>query len=364
MFVMKNTTVCTLALILFFPLLSVAHDGGFLGIRAYQLSDAKVAALDLPAENGFYITEVYQNSEAERIGLEVFDYIYSLDGENFEDHMDLGDMLDGFNPGDEITLEVSRLGIPLEISAVLGKREDATRLRRGDAEDPFLGIYYNHYRQEQGPWDGAVPVLVQECSTAQLIGLQDEDRIYQIDDYPTVDWHDLGAAIDARTVGDPITVYFYRDGQMMVAEGPIRSEETSGEEPCLIEQPSLLEMPEDPVAAAPAQVLPSFVEELVEPERQADNPAEINRNTANLDLLVFPNPNNGQFTIMLMLPEDGVVELRVIDGRGSVVRQMQMQRDAGEYIQRVDLSGFAPGAYFVQLRQNQVQAQERIIISQ
>lgn len=61
---------------------------------------------------------------------------------------------------------------------------------------------------------------------------------------------------------------------------------------------------------------------------------------------IAPNPSEGHFKIRFPEGELPVGELKVLDIKGSLVRQLQLE---GTYELNLDLTGFTPGAYFLQL---------------
>lgn len=64
---------------------------------------------------------------------------------------------------------------------------------------------------------------------------------------------------------------------------------------------------------------------------------------------VSPNPFRDQVTIRASLPHAQDVAIRLLDSRGSVLRQGQYQGIAGLNAFTVDGSGLPPSVYFVQI---------------
>lgn len=93
--------------------------------------------LEIPSleQGGALVTEVVENSPAERAGLRRGDIILEVDGEPLGDS-NLSDMLLGYDPGDEIVLLVWRRGQERTVKVTLGRHPDK------GGETPWLGIYY------------------------------------------------------------------------------------------------------------------------------------------------------------------------------------------------------------------------------
>jgi len=65
------------------------------------------------------------------------------------------------------------------------------------------------------------------------------------------------------------------------------------------------------------------------------------------EILVYPNPTNGEVTIKFNVPMDGNVTLSFVDGNGRVVSNILNEyMPSGNYTYRASLSGFAPGSYY------------------
>ncbi|MFN0013625.1 MAG: C25 family cysteine peptidase [Saprospiraceae bacterium] len=70
------------------------------------------------------------------------------------------------------------------------------------------------------------------------------------------------------------------------------------------------------------------------------------------NLAVAPNPTSGMLTVRLNLPAEQAVSIRVYDQLGRQVQTVQplTRLAAGPFVRPLDLSGFAPGIYLVQVQ--------------
>lgn len=83
---------------------------GYLGIHSEHLSKKKAERLGFKNRYGSYVSKVVKNSAAEKAGLQPFDYIYGVEDQRTSDNQDLSDILDDYEPGEEVTLHFIRKG--------------------------------------------------------------------------------------------------------------------------------------------------------------------------------------------------------------------------------------------------------------
>jgi hypothetical protein len=78
------------------------------------------------------------------------------------------------------------------------------------------------------------------------------------------------------------------------------------------------------------------------------------------DIVVYPNPNNGNFTIDIsLLQTSGNLSIRVLDIQGKVIHE---NRNIGSvYSKVIGLSNINPGMYFVQLMTDRGLISQKII---
>jgi membrane-associated protease RseP (regulator of RpoE activity) len=360
------TLVCGL-----FPIFLVGQSDAYLGVHSNHISNQKARQLDLPTADGRYITQVVPGSPADQAGLKPFDYLYGMDDEPFTDDRDFHDRMDEYQPGDKVSLQFQRAGEALTSSAQLIDDEQADQLKVEDGGDPFLGVSYLH--QQKQPRQGPVVGIVR-CSTAAGMGLQDEDVIVQIDDYPVLDWHDLSAAIDARKVGDPIRVTYMRDGETFTAAAPIRSASAThdAEQPCPEDAPAPVPTPEEPIA----QVIPAPTEEAVAVSMEEVQPEEAKAmeeekgidmplvNDLTIEKLnVFPNPNTGLFTLRFDLPQPGSTNIRIFNSSGREVYSYQLSDFQGTFEDQINLTNEFAGTYFLMVQQGAQSMVKKVVIT-
>lgn len=227
---MKQFLLLLVSLSLLLPVSMEAHGdcdktSAFLGIQSKSISKEKAEKLGFENPYGSYVTKVYENSAAERAGLQIFDYIYWV-GRFVACHdRNLSTMLGNYESGDEVEVKFVRNGELKTTFVKLGKRSDVQNNNKSCGEKAFLGIDQNWRVQREV--ERGVGVNVVNNSTAEAMGLEDGDVITSINDYPMMDWNDITTAIYDLKVGDNITVEFIREGQSRRANMPIQSYSTT-----------------------------------------------------------------------------------------------------------------------------------------
>lgn len=80
-----------------------------------------------------------------------------------------------------------------------------------------------------------------------------------------------------------------------------------------------------------------------------------------LDLNIFPNPNNGQFTLSFYLEEMQDVGVRVMDAIGQVVYENRLENYTGNYKQELDFTQLSKGVYTVQVESPATRLTKRVV---
>lgn len=84
--------------------------------------------------------------------------------------------------------------------------------------------------------------------------------------------------------------------------------------------------------------------------------------TLGFDVAIYPNPNNGQFTLRLDLERDREVGLRIFDLAGHQVWSADTELRSGEWKQSVDLSNLSRGTYLLEISSEGQKAAQRIVV--
>jgi len=233
------------------------NSRAFLGLQVYLGAAADEAASEplliplMSSTAGAQVIEVVADSPASAAGLQADDVITAVDGKTLDGEASLADIIAGYQPGDEVTLTVTRADAEQELTATLGENPD-------DASRPFLGIRYStivamqdlqdqampffeHRGGQTMPFDmpfgqtmpdaamtaGAVVRTVVEDGPAAAAGLEPGDVITAIDDVAVDGPQALVDAVSAREPGDVVTLAVTRAGE----ETPLAIEATLGKNP-------------------------------------------------------------------------------------------------------------------------------------
>ncbi|MHC4271230.1 MAG: Do family serine endopeptidase, partial [Planctomycetota bacterium] len=95
---------------------------GFLGIMGEDITPEKAEMFNLEEAQGIAITQVVEDSPAEKAGLERYDVIIELEGEPITNYNEFRNKVAMVQPGSEVAISVLRDGERKEITAELGER--------------------------------------------------------------------------------------------------------------------------------------------------------------------------------------------------------------------------------------------------
>ena len=360
---------------------SQSHDDyAFLGVHSNSVSERKAKKLNFPEENGAYITSVIGNTAAQKAGLKPFDYVYQVGDKKFTSHQSMRSMISQFASGDQVKIYFVRDGQSMEKEVVLGKKSDAESRKRSRSEDPFLGVENNHNGIPKNI--NGVRVNVVNNSTAEAMGLEDDDIITKINGYPMIDWHDVGTAIDALEVGEPIAVTYMRKNKITTVASPVKSlaatkdgginhgswsysysysydhwnnhekeEEEELPEEIIFTEDLEIEMEDMPVGDA----------EKMKEELGVDMP--VIQNLRIEELAMFPNPTVSMFNLEFELPETGKTAIRIFNSFGQIIYTEDLNDFSGNYNGRIDLGGQPAGTYFVMIQQDEFSVSKKLIVT-
>ena len=106
----------------------------YLGVLYQKASQEMTEFLGNPAPGGCYVVEVVKNSPLGRVGIQLGDMIYAIDGFTVdmygdlrtpwnEDKMTIVDYVSGLTQGNEVKLHIYRKGVSMELTAAFGLSE-------------------------------------------------------------------------------------------------------------------------------------------------------------------------------------------------------------------------------------------------
>lgn len=98
-----------------------------------------------------------------------------------------------------------------------------------------------------------------------------------------------------------------------------------------------------------------------------DNNARPERSAAAAETLgftVFPNPTNGEATLVFALPTEETFTVRIFDASGRLVYLDENLGRAGENSIPLHLNGYAPGIYLLDVQSEKWKVQKRLVVQQ
>jgi serine protease Do len=195
------------------------------------------------ALQGARITSVTPDSPAEQAGLKEGDAILAVDEVEVGPEKSLQDLIGAHEPGDIVTLEISRPGEEQrDVQVELGEHPDQPekaylgvnfvtamppRLREGMPfkDMPFEGKPIEIPELPEGVTQAVLVGRVISGSPAQEAGLQEKDFITEIDGEPIESPEALSAAVQSHQPGDQIALTVFHPGDAEVKQVEVTLDE-------------------------------------------------------------------------------------------------------------------------------------------
>jgi len=226
-----------LGVIAFFAVLFAGAVGGA-GITYIVMQTRPVRAAvelgidsqtDASTEEGVLIAAVVPGSPAEEAGLKRGDIILEIDGEAVNSPLNLHEAIQAKEPGDTIEVILQRGSERLTDTIELGEQDGQAYLGVQPCGNLLFGM--GPFGGRLGPFAAREPAFlitqVIPDSPADEAGLQEGDRIVEIDGEPVESDQSLADIIQAREPGDRIDLEVIRPGE----EETLQVEVTLGENP-------------------------------------------------------------------------------------------------------------------------------------
>ena len=224
---------------------------GWLGISLQQLTPSLREAMDISSDAGILITEVAEDSPAEKAGLKMGDVLLEYDGQKVSSPRRITKLVRGTEPDTEVDIRILRKGQEKNLRVKLGERESKKQFKIQicgdddedeehlimdiDEEDLIFGLpSFPELWVSPGLWLGIKPiglteqlaeyfqvtdgrgVLIGEVladSPAEKAGLKAGDVIVRLNDERIEDAMELREEIGEHEEGDEVTVAVVRQGK-------------------------------------------------------------------------------------------------------------------------------------------------------
>jgi S1-C subfamily serine protease len=252
---------------------ALAMPGGFLGV--YLVEDDR-------GTDGALVEEVAPDSPAAQAGLRKGDRVVMCNDTATPHSKAFIAVLAQANPGQRLTLRVSREGWERTFQVTLGGREQSARAPqpqapRAQGESGFLGVFLR-----QGSAGEAVVDGVREGSPAAAAGLQSGDVVKTLDGQPVADPSSFVSALGGLPPGRTVRIGIRRGGALgrdMTVEATLGRRTAETPAPAPRARPSQPEATPAPDARRPAYIGVALIDDegkgpLKVEDVQASSPAE------------------------------------------------------------------------------------------
>lgn len=162
----------------------------FLGIYMQDINEDLYDTMDLKSRKGTIVSDIVEDSPADKAGLESGDVITSFEGKDITNGAELKNLVSSASPGSEITLTILRDGKVKDIDVVLEERLGSEMASANNAYNKFgLSVLditddlidkYNIQRPMNSDIQGVVVAGIEENSIAEKSGMQEGDLITRV----------------------------------------------------------------------------------------------------------------------------------------------------------------------------------------
>jgi membrane-associated protease RseP (regulator of RpoE activity) len=206
-----------------------ANRSGYLGVMTEKLTPEDKA--ELKADFGVKITEIEDDSPAEKAGLDEEDVIRSVNGDEIRKPEDLVRKIRKIGPGKEIKIGILREGKRMEIKAEtgwlpgsFGDADSGSRrvFRMTFPGSKLLGVRLTELNSDLAEYfkaqEGALVLEVDEDGPAERAGVKAGDVIVRVEDDEITEPADVTAAMSDLEDGDDAELTVIRKGVKQTLE--------------------------------------------------------------------------------------------------------------------------------------------------
>ncbi len=227
---------------------SKEKKGAFLGVVMQELSDEILEGLNTSAKRGVLVSEVVEDSPADKAGIEEGDIIIEFGGKRVESPEKLRDLVAKREIGDEVKIKVVRGKRTKSVRVALGDWADQPDLAFGDIEhfeflQPHLGKAMNYIssvwpktlgvqvsavNEDLGSYfgvdegEGVLVLDVHDESTAEALGVKAGDVIVEVEGNEIHSAKDVRESLSELEEGDKVNVTVVRKKRKVELEGELK----------------------------------------------------------------------------------------------------------------------------------------------
>jgi membrane-associated protease RseP (regulator of RpoE activity) len=356
-----------------------------------------------PFENGACITQVIEDTPAEKAGLRPGDVITDMDQTVVNGFNELVELIRLHEPGDKVQLTYFREGKKNSTNALLAQNPDASaayapedfnlpmdipKMYWGggswymEEDEAFLGVEPTEDQNQDR--DGVELGGIVEGSAAEKMGLRAKDVLLELDGQEVMEFDDLADLLNERDPGDEVTIRYRRNGEEAEVKGELGKRSSRGARaiaPIPPTEPSDVTLPWDAEERAHFRndVRMEMEELRMEMDRlRQELSGELSSLSASassnalreewrmllkskgvgnlelpLDLDDFrcsPDRGSGLFRMGFDIPNKEPLAIDVYDARGQRVRSQSLT-GVGHFEQTIDLTDDSDGDYFLVITQ-------------
>jgi C-terminal processing protease CtpA/Prc len=208
---------------------------GWLGVGVQELTPSLREAMKVGDRQGLLITNVIEDSPADKANLKDEDVIVEFDGKKVEKADDFVRMVRNTAPGKKVTVKFIRAGEEKKVEVTIAERKSSRQSYRhsyswDDGRNimifgrPRLGVQVHELNKDLASYfkveanSGVLVLEVNEDSPAEKAGLKAGDVIIKIDGEGVKDPDDLIKALDDYEEGEVATIEYVRQGKTEKAE--------------------------------------------------------------------------------------------------------------------------------------------------
>ncbi len=330
---------------------------------------------------GVAITKVVENSAAQEAGIKNGDIILSINGDDVSSSHELVKMIKLYQPGDQVKIKLDRNGKTKKVKPTLRAKEVRKRTAKfetrnpeiklhdgprpdyagpkADCEElcttPMLGVLVTDNRYNGNGTEGARILKVFERTGAKTADLHYEDIITAFDNAAITSKEDLIAEILKRQPGDIVSLNFTREGSTKTVKAELTSKAaTRRYANCDCSQPDFKKQLDKELIIIKQSDTPEYnpiTEDAVLPTPPRITKPAIKRSLEVEAIALYPNPNDGVFTIDFALENATPIQLTIVNVAGKEIYRNEIADFNGNYNDTIDISRFAKGSYFLNIIQ-------------
>ncbi|MEN6623912.1 MAG: DegQ family serine endoprotease [Smithella sp.] len=191
---------------------------GWLGVSIQPLTPALARQLGIKGEEGAVISDVTEDSPAQKAGMQQGDVITEFEGKKIKDWAQLRNVVSNVAPGKEVNVKIIRNGVEKNLKVVIKEMPSNLAAKAGAVSNEFKGIHVRNIPAEArkvlglpARVKGVIITEIEEGSPAEAV-LAANDVIMQINKKKIENIEDYKKAISSIKAGEDILLLIYRNG--------------------------------------------------------------------------------------------------------------------------------------------------------